>query len=91
MAKVKKQAVEFNASIHGEMLNHLIRQASDHKAIAESATEAIGELKRQAKDELGVDSKMFGNLFKMYHKDQREEFEDQNEEVIAVYDSVFTK
>lgn len=91
MTKQTKVKVEFDPKIHGSQVEHLIRQCSDHKCIAESANEAFKDLKKQAKDEFGVDSKLFGQLFKIYHKDQREKFEDESEEVISVYDSIFAK
>ena len=88
MAKVK---VEFNPQIHGDRLAECIKQCSDHKAIAEGANEAFAETKNVAIEELGVDSKLFTKLLTMYHKDQREEFEAERDEVIETYDAIFKK
>lgn len=86
---MSKQKVEYNARVHGDALKSLIRQASDHKAIMESGATAISELKKQAKNDLGVDPKKFNALFKIYHKDEREKFEDDSEELIGEYDALF--
>lgn len=87
----KKSKVEFNVQVHGEQLHDFIKQASDHKAIAEGATDAIKEIRTRAREELGVEPKDFNDMFKLYHKDQREEFENKSEEIIEMYDAIFTK
>lgn len=86
-----KEKVEFNAAIHGEQLAHCIKQCSDHRAIIEGANEAIRELRKAAHENLGVDGKTFGKMLNMYHKDQREKFENESEEVLEKYDAIFTK
>lgn len=86
-----KEKVIFNEQLHGETLVNYIKQCSDHKVIVESASEAIAEIRKMAKDELGVDSKHFNKLLNMYHKDQRDAFEEESEEVIGIYDTIFAK
>lgn len=86
-----KNKVEFDVKIHGEQLHDFIKQSSDHKAIAESAVDAIKEIRKRAQEELGVKPKDFNDMFKLYHKDQREEFENKSEEIIELYDAIFTK
>ena len=86
-----KEKVEFNPSVHAEQLHHIIKQCSDHRAIIESANEAIRELRKAAQDELGYPGGKFNKMLNMFHKDQREEFENASEEVFEDYDAVFTK
>lgn len=86
-----KEKVIFNQALHGDRLNYCIKQCSDHKAIVEGANEAVKELKRVAKDELGVEPKQFSELLKMYHKSNRDDFENQSEEILEMYDAIFTK
>lgn len=86
----KKEKVIFNEAVHGERLEYCIKQCSDHKAIIEGANEAIKELKRVAKDELGVQPKDFSDLLKLYHKSNRDEFENKSEELLGIYDAIFT-
>lgn len=88
MAKVK---VEFNPSIHGDQLEHCIRQCSDHKAIIEGANEAIREIRKAAIEELGIEGKLFNQMLTIYHKDQREKFESDSDDVLETYDAIFTK
>ena len=85
-----KSTVEYNPSVHGDQLKHCIKQCSDHKAIIEGANEAIREIRKTAQEELGVDGKTFNQVLKMYHKDEREKFENENDEVLEAYDAIFT-
>lgn len=88
---MSKEKVEFNVAAHGEQLEHCIKQCSDHKAIIEGANDAMREIKKSAAENLGVDSKTFNKLLTIYHKDQREKFETESDEVIETYDAIFTK
>lgn len=81
--------VEFDSAIHGDRLAALIRDASDQKTIQEAYGDKIKEIKKVAKDELGVDSKMWTNLFNMYHKSTRERFETERDEAVELYDELF--
>lgn len=87
MAKTK---VEYNAAIHGDQLKHCIKQCSDHRAIIEGANEAIREIRKNAQDELGIDGKTFNQVLRMYHKNEREKFENENDDVLEAYDAIFT-
>lgn len=87
----KKEAVEFNQDVHGEELAKLIKEASDNKLKISGYNELIKDIRTRAKEELGVDGKMFNRLLALYHKDARDQFEAENEEVVELYDTVFTK
>lgn len=87
----KKEMVEFDEAIHGEDLAKFIKEASDHKLKISGYNELIKDIRIRAKDELGVDGKMFNRLLSLYHKDNRDVFEAETEEVVELYDTVFSK
>lgn len=87
--KSKKVKVEFCPDTHGEELAKLVKSASDAKLKAEGYMGEVAELRTKAKDELGVTTKNFNQLFALYHKGTRERFEDEKTEVVELYDAVF--
>ncbi|AUE23148.1 transcriptional regulator [Citrobacter phage CF1 ERZ-2017] len=91
MAKEKKVAVEFDEAIHGEELRKKIKDASDNMLKISGYKVLIADLRNSAKDDLGVEGKVFNQLLAMYHKDTRDQFEEEKDKVVELYDSVFTK
>lgn len=87
--KEKKVKIEFNPAEHGGTLAQLVKAASDVKLKIEAYNDEIKDLKTRAKDELGVDSKMFNIQLGLYHKGTRERFEDEKNEAVELYDSLF--
>lgn len=85
----QQDKVVFDESTHGQTLAQLIKEASDQKTIQEAYGDKIKEIKKRAKEELGVDGKMWGILFKLYHQQQREQFEEERDEAVELYDRVF--
>lgn len=88
MAK-EKIAVEFDETVHADDLKKLIKEASDHLLQAESFRTKMKDARDTAKVELGVDGKLFNQLLKIYHKDAREVYEAEKDEVVELYDSIF--
>ncbi len=86
-----KSNVEFNVQLHGDQLEHSVKECSDHLAIITGAQEAIREIRKAAHEELGVDGKEFNKILQIYHKDQREKFENESEEILEKYDAIFGK
>lgn len=86
-----KEKVEFNPAVHGDQLEHCIKECSDHMAIIEGARTAINEIKKHAREELGVDGKDFNRMLSIFHKDQREKFENENSDLLVMYDAIFKK
>lgn len=86
---MSKEKVEFDESVHGEELAKLIKEASDQKTIQEAYGDKIKEIKQRAKEELGVDGKMWTLVFNMYHKQTRERFEAEKDEAVELYDRMF--
>lgn len=84
----KKESVTFNPSTHGKRLEGLLKEASNAKFQIESLNTIIKDQRDAAKD-IGIPAKHFNQLLKIYHKDQRDDFEDTNMEILDVYDSVF--
>lgn len=89
--KEKKVKVEFDEAIHGADLKKLIEEASDEKTMIEARQDQIKAIRTRAKDELGVDGKLFNKLFNIYHKGTRERFAADSEEVVEAYDAIFVK
>lgn len=85
----QQDKVVFDEAVHGNTLAQLIKEASDQKTIQEAYGDKIKEIKQRAKEELGVDGKMWGILFKLYHQQQRETFEAERDEAVELYDRVF--
>lgn len=85
----QQDKVVFDENTHGNTLAQLIKEASDQKTIQEAYGDKIKEIKKRAKEELGVDGKMWGILFKLYHQQQREQFEEERDEAVELYDRVF--
>lgn len=91
MAKKEKEAVVFDEAIHGAELKKLIVDAADNKLKISGFQTLISDTRTKAKDDLGVDGKMFNRLLNLYFKSTRDEFEAETEEAIELYDSVFPK
>lgn len=91
MAKQKKVAVEFDEAIHGEELKKLIEDALAQKFQAQGFMQLVKDNKTKAKEELGVDSKLWGKLMALKEKDIRESFETETTEVLDTYDAIFAK
>lgn len=86
---MKKVKIEFDEAIHGDDLATFIKEASDQKTIMESYADKIKDIKQRAKDDLGVDGKMWTQVFNLYHKRTRERFEAEKDEVVDLYDTIF--
>ncbi|AHY25230.1 transcriptional regulator [Pectobacterium bacteriophage PM2] len=91
MAKTKKVKIEFNPSTMGDDLAKLVKSASDARLKIEGYSDEIAGLRTKAKEELGVDTKMFNTQLGLYHKGTRERFEDEKTEAVELYDTLFPK
>lgn len=87
----KKVKVEFVESVHGDDLAKCVKEASDLKLKMEAYADQIKDIKVRAKDELGVDGKLFNQVFTLHHKGTRDRFKTEKEEVVELYDSIFPK
>lgn len=86
---MSKEKVEFDKNVHGNTLKTLIEEASDDLLTIEGYRDHIKELRDRAKEELGVEGKMFNNLLRIHHKRARESFESEKDEVVELYDACF--
>lgn len=89
--KMKKEKKEFNSDVDGADLQKMIKEASDIKTIMDAEGDKIKDIRVRAKDELGVEPKMFNALLKIHHKQEREQFESTSEEIVETYDRIFPK
>lgn len=86
----KKEKVEFNASVHSKKLEQAIKEASDVKIQIESGNEAIKDIREMVKETMGLAPSEFNALLKIYHTQSREQVEEANQELLGVYDAIFT-
>lgn len=86
-----KDKVEFNVVSSKAELKKRISEGSDALTHIESHKEHIKSIRDLAKEELGIDGKMFNKLLKIYHKHERDALEQESEEILELYDDVFTK
>ena len=89
--KEKKEKKVFNADTDSAELATMIKEASNVKTMMEAEADKLKDIKDRAKAELGVESSMFNALLKIYHKQERDQFETQSEEVVDTYDRIFKK
>ncbi|ARW57671.1 dsDNA binding protein [Kosakonia phage Kc304] len=85
----KEKKVEFDEAVHGADLAKMVKEASDIRLKMEAYGDQIKEIKTRAKKELGVDGKLFNQVFALHHKGTRDRFESEKEEVVELYDSIF--
>lgn len=64
----------------------IIKEASNITTEIELKQGSVKDIKARAKTEFGIDGKLFGKLFKLYHNQAREQFEEENTEVLEIYD-----
>ena len=89
MSKEKKLKVEYDEAVHGEDFAKLVKEASDLKLIMEGYADQIKDIKARAKDELGVEGKLFNQIFRLKHAGTRDRFETETTEAVETYDRLF--
>lgn len=89
--KEKKEKRVFNIDTDAADLKDMIKEASNVKTMMEAEADKLKDIKDRAKSELGVDASMFNAVLKIYHKQERDQFESQSEEVVETYDQLFPK
>lgn len=86
-----KEKVEFNVVSSKTELKKMIDEVSGAMTQIEAHRDHIKSIKDRAKEELGIDGKKFGALCKIYHKRERDQVERESEEILELYDDVFSK
>jgi len=66
----------------------LIKDTSNITTMLEGEKAKLKDNKARAKKEFGIDGKTFGKLFKLYHLQAREQFEEENTELLEMYDVI---
>lgn len=92
MAKAKKEAVEYtNTPESREKLVYCVKEVSGLLAQQASIREAIKDIKKSVKENLGITPQKFNKMVRIYHDDAREKVEDDLTEVLDLYDAVLGK
>lgn len=86
-----KDKIEFNASVHGKLVLEQVKRASDIKFQIESFNEQLKEIRDYTKQQTGMKPADFNFLVKVYHTQTRDKVEEQSEELLGVYDAIFTE
>lgn len=89
--KEKKEKKVFNVDTDSAELAGMIKEASNVKTMIEAENDKLKDIKDRAKSELGVEASMFNAILRIYHKQERDQFETQSEEVVDTYDRIFKK
>ncbi|ADJ55351.1 transcriptional regulator [Escherichia phage RB16] len=69
-------------------IKDMIKEASNVKTQIEIHQGTLKDIKSKAKTDYGIDGKTFSKLFNLYHNQARTEFEEQNNELIELYDVI---
>ncbi|QFR55916.1 dsDNA binding protein late transcription [Yersinia phage JC221] len=84
---MSKEFLELNPDVAKQVMD-LIKDTSNITTMLEGEKAKIKDNKARAKTEFGIDGKMFGKLFKLYHNQAREQYEEENNELIEMYDVI---
>jgi len=88
---MSKEKVEFNVVSSKTELKKMIGEASDAMTQIEAFRDHIKAIRDEAKEKLGIEGKKFTALTRIYHKRERDAVERDSEELLELYDDVFSK
>lgn len=91
MKQEKEPKVVFDINQHGAMLNEIIDDICDNLLQISVRQDMVKGKKADAKKATGIDSKQLTKLIKMRFDQTRERFENENNEVLEIYDAIFKK
>lgn len=86
---MKPSKRKFDPNHDAEKLKDFIEEAMVAKEKMELFKGSIGDIRTHAKEELGITPKMFNQILNLRYKQNRDEVEDQNDELINTYDNLF--
>lgn len=86
---MKPSKRKYDPNHDSEALKGLVEEAMDAKGKMELFKGSIADIRTRAKDELGVTPSMFNKLLNLRFKQNRDEVEDQNDELIDTYDNLY--
>lgn len=79
---------EFNVSIDSKTILGFLDEGSLVMTMIEAERDKLKDIKKTAKDKLGLTGKQFGRLLQIHHKRNRDEVEAETDEIIDLYDSI---
>lgn len=85
---MSKEYLETNPDVAKQLFD-LIKDTSNITTLIEGERAKIKDNKTRAKTEFGIDGKTFGKLLKLYHNQARDQYEEENTELVEMYDVVF--
>lgn len=81
----------FNPCMDGPLLAPFIEEAVIAKEKISLYQGSLKDIKDRAKDELGIKPKLFNKILAIHFKRNRDEVEEENEELMEIYDNAFVK
>lgn len=91
MKQEKEPKVVFDINEHGAILSEMISDICDNMTSIQGFQELIKGKKADAKAATGIDSKQLTKLIKIKFDETRERFEEENNEVLEIYDIIFKR
>lgn len=76
--------------VDADKIKNMIKEVVNHNTIISGYKDQVKEIRDAAK-EAGVETKLFNKLVKIYEKDEREKIENENTDLIDLYDTIFIK
>jgi hypothetical protein len=87
--KLKKP--EFNPATDGADLQKFIDEGMIAKEQIELLNGSLADIRTAAKENLGIKPALFNKILNMHFKRNRDEVENDNEELLEIYDQTFAK
>ncbi|QDH49149.1 transcriptional regulator [Pantoea phage Phynn] len=84
---MSKEFLQQNPEVARQVFD-LVKEASNVKTMIETQQGHLKDIKARAKSEYGIDGKTFGKLFGLYHNQAREQFEEENQDILEQYDLI---
>lgn len=84
---MSKEFLEQSPEVAKQVME-LIKDTSNITTMLEGEKAKLKDNKDRAKKEFGIDGKTFNKLFKLYHNQAREQFEEENTELLEIYDVI---
>ncbi|ALY07093.1 double-stranded DNA binding protein [Vibrio phage vB_VmeM-32] len=79
---------QFNVSIDSKTILGFLEEGSLVLTMIEAERDKLKDIKKTAKEKLGLSPKQFGKLLQIHHKRNRDEVEAETDELIEIYDSI---
>lgn len=84
---MSKEFLDANPEVAKQVMD-LIKDQSNITTMLEGEKAKLKDNKTRAKTEFGIDGKTFNQLFKLYHNQARDQYEEEKTEILDIYDVI---